>query len=83
MKMKIGDSYSRSDMQDDLKTIYETGFFSEKMKAVPTNNDDGTVTYVTLKIHITVQDVIFVELVCLSIVLICFIYLIFDILNEL
>ena len=44
MKMKIGDSYSRSDMQDDLKTIYETGYFSEKMKAVPTNNDDGTVT---------------------------------------
>lgn len=44
MKMKIGDSYSRSEMQDDLKTIYETGYFSEKMKAVPTNNDDGTVT---------------------------------------
>lgn len=40
-------------------------------------NDDGTVTYVTLKIHITVQDVILVELVCLSIILICFIYLLF------
>ena len=41
------------------------------------NNDDGTVTYVTLKIHITVQDVILVELVCVSIFLICFIYFIF------
>ncbi len=44
MKMKVGAEYSRSDMQDDLKTIYETGYFSERMKAVPTNNDDGTVT---------------------------------------
>ena len=41
------------------------------------NNDDDTVTYVTLKIHITVQDVILVELVCVSIFLICFIYFIF------
>ena len=41
------------------------------------NNDDGTVTYVTLKIHIPVQDVILVELVCVSIFLICFIYFIF------
>lgn len=40
-------------------------------------NDDGTVTYVTLKIHITVQDVILVQLVCISIILICSIYLIF------
>lgn len=44
MKMKVGEPYSRSDMQDDLKAIYETGYFSERMKAVPTNNDDGTVT---------------------------------------
>ncbi len=44
MKMKVGEGYSRSDMQDDLKTIYETGYFSERMKAVPTYNDDGTVS---------------------------------------
>lgn len=40
-------------------------------------NDDGTVTYVALNLHIIVQDVILVELVCVSISLICFIYLIF------
>ena len=44
MKMKVGESYTRADMQDDLKTIYETGYFSERMKAVPTTNDDGTIT---------------------------------------
>lgn len=41
------------------------------------DNDDGTVTYVTFKIHITLQDVILVQLVCISIFLICFIYFIF------
>lgn len=43
-------------------------------------NDDGTITYITLKIHITVQDMLFVELVFLGIILICFIYLLFVIL---
>lgn len=41
------------------------------------NNNDGTVTYVILKIHITLQDVILLLLVCISLILICFIYLIF------
>lgn len=41
------------------------------------DNDNGTVTYVTLKIHITMQDVILVMLVCVSMLLICLIYLLF------
>lgn len=57
MKMKVGEPYSRSDMQDDLKAIYETGYFSEKMKAVPTNNDDGTVTIkIIVEENIPVKD---------------------------
>lgn len=44
MQMKAGEEYTRSKMQDDLKEIYSTGFFTEKMKAVPTLNSDGTVT---------------------------------------
>lgn len=40
-------------------------------------NDDGIITYIALKIHITVQDVILVQLVCISIGLICLIYLLF------
>lgn len=57
MKMKVGAPYSRSDMQDDLKTIYETGYFTERMKAVPTNNDDGTVTIkIIVEENIPVKD---------------------------
>jgi len=57
MKMKVGEPYSRSDMQDDLKAIYETGYFSERMKAVPTNNDDGTVTIkIIVEENIPVKD---------------------------
>ena len=57
MKMKAGEPYSRSDMQDDLKAIYETGYFSERMKAVPSNNDDGTVTIkIIVEENIPVKD---------------------------
>ena len=57
MKMKVGEPYNRSDMQDDLKTIYETGYFSERMKAIPTNNDDGTVTIkIIVEENIPVKD---------------------------
>ena len=35
MQMKQGSEYTRSKMQSDLKTIYETGYFTEKMKAIP------------------------------------------------
>ncbi len=44
MKMQKGDVYTRNAVQSDLKAIYELGFFSEKMKAIPVNNSDGTVT---------------------------------------
>lgn len=44
MKMQSGDVYTRDAVQADLKAIYELGFFSEKMKAIPVNNSDGTVT---------------------------------------
>ena len=57
MRMKVGEPYNRSDMQDDLKTIYETGYFSERMKAIPTNNDDGTVTIkIIVEENIPVKD---------------------------
>ena len=57
MKMKVGEPYSRSDMQEDLHTIYETGYFSERMKAIPTNNDDGTVSIkIIVEENIPVKD---------------------------
>lgn len=57
MHMKEGETYTRSDMQVDLKAIYDTGFFTEKMKAVPTLNSDGTVTIkIVVEENIPVKD---------------------------
>ena len=42
--VKPGQPFSKSDVQQSLKQIYQTGYFTEQMKAVPVNNSDGTVT---------------------------------------
>ena len=39
-----GDEYNKETLLNDLKSIYDTGFFSENMKAIPVTNSDGTVT---------------------------------------
>lgn len=44
LQLQRGDEYSRDLIQTDLKNIYQMGFFSEKMKAVPLQNPDGSVT---------------------------------------
>ena len=44
MQLQKGDVYSREAIQQDLKAIYQLGYFTEKMKAIPVNNHDGTVT---------------------------------------
>lgn len=44
LNMQQGGEYTRDMMQEDLKAIYELGYFSEKMKAIPTDNSDGTVS---------------------------------------
>ena len=44
MSIKPGDIYKKEAVQNDLKSIYNMGYFTQKMKAVPTNNSDGTVT---------------------------------------
>lgn len=57
MQMKEGGIYSREALQTDLKTIYATGYFTEKMKAIPSKNDDGTVTVkVVVEENIPVKD---------------------------
>ena len=43
-KLQQGDVYSRELIQRDLKSIYQLGYFTEKMKAIPVNNPDGSVT---------------------------------------
>ena len=44
MKLKKGDLYDKDIMQQDLKTIYKLGYFTEKMKAVPVKNSNGTIS---------------------------------------
>ncbi len=39
-----GDTYNKETLMNDLKGIYDLGFFSENMKAIPVTNADGTVT---------------------------------------
>ncbi len=57
MQMKVGGEYTREMMQTDLKTIYETGYFTEKMKAIPTTNPDGTVSVkIVVEENIPVKD---------------------------
>lgn len=57
MQMKAGEEYTREKMKADLKTIYETGYFTEKMKAIPTTNPDGTVSVkIVVEENIPVKD---------------------------
>ena len=57
MQIKEGGEYTRETLQSDLKTIYETGYFTEKMKAIPSKNDDGTVTVkVVVEENVPVKD---------------------------
>ena len=57
MQMKSGETYSRDMLQSDLKAIYETGFFTENMKAIPSKNDDGTVTVkIVVEENLPVKD---------------------------
>ena len=44
MSLKKGDLYDKDRMQQDLKTIYRMGYFTEKMKAIPVKNSNGTIS---------------------------------------
>ncbi len=44
MQLKSGAHYSRDMLMLDLKSIYDLGYFTENMKALPTSNSDGSVS---------------------------------------
>jgi len=44
LQLHRGDEYSRDFIQTDLKNVYKMGFFTDKMKAIPIQNPDGTIT---------------------------------------
>ena len=57
MSLKKGDLYDKEAMQNDLKTIYKLGYFTEKMKAIPVKNSNGTISLkIILEENIPVTD---------------------------
>ena len=57
MNMQIGDVYSKEMVQQNLKAIYKTGNFSEKMKAIPIPTDSDSLTLrIYLEENIPITD---------------------------
>ena len=55
--IKAGAVYDKNDIQRNLKNIYETGFFTERMRAIPVENQDGTITLkIVLEENIPITD---------------------------
>ena len=44
MNIKVGDIYTKDSVQETLKEIYQTGYFSDKMKAIPIPTDADSLT---------------------------------------
>ena len=58
METQKGDPFNTDTVQRDLRTIYQLGFFTEKMKAIPVENADGTITLkILLEENIPVKDI--------------------------
>lgn len=51
IQLKTGDPYSVETVQQNLKAVYEMGYFNEKMKAIPIKVDDKSI-----KLKIIVQE---------------------------
>jgi len=57
MTLKKGDLYDKDIMQKDLKAIYKLGYFTERMKAIPVKNSNGTISLkIILEENIPVTD---------------------------
>jgi outer membrane protein insertion porin family len=57
MNLKVGDVYNKDQVQQSLKDIYNTGYFSEKMKAIPIPTDEDSVTLrIYLEENIPITD---------------------------
>ena len=57
ISLKKGDLYDKDIMQKDLKAIYKLGYFTERMKAIPVKNSNGTISLkIILEENIPVTD---------------------------
>ena len=58
LRSQTGDNFNKVLIQQDLQTIYAMGYFTDKMKAIPTDNYDGTVDItIYVEENIPVTDV--------------------------
>ncbi len=44
LNLHNGDKYNNETIREGLKNVYEMGYFTEKMRAIPVTNPDGTIT---------------------------------------
>ncbi|MCQ2739131.1 MAG: BamA/TamA family outer membrane protein [bacterium] len=57
IKLQKGDLYDKELMQQDLKTIYKMGYFTERMKAIPIKNSDGNISLkIVLEENVPITD---------------------------
>lgn len=57
MSLKKGSLYDKDAMQQDLKKIYKLGYFTERMKAIPVKNSNGTISLkIILEENIPITD---------------------------
>lgn len=58
MEVKKGDVFNADLVQRDLRSIYQMGFFTERMKAIPVENPDKSITLkILLEENIPVKDI--------------------------
>jgi len=49
MSIRPGTVYSKKALQDDLRRVYDLGFFTEQMKAIPKSTREGIVVSITVE----------------------------------
>lgn len=60
MNTKVGSYFNREYIKNDLKNIYDIGYFTEKIKAVPETTEDGVVLKIVLEENTPVTGISFV-----------------------
>ena len=57
MVIRPGSLYSKTNLKDDLRRIYDMGYFTEKLKAVPISTNDGIVLRIVVQENAPVTGV--------------------------
>jgi outer membrane protein insertion porin family len=57
MRLQPGSIYSKETLQEDLKRIYELGYFTDQMKAVPIATQEGIVLNIRIEENVPVSGV--------------------------